>query len=253
MKPNELYIIIQARVGSTRLPNKILLPFYNNDSILTLMVDKLTKLGVNIVVATSDDSRNNIIEQEMQKVGVRCFRGSEDNVLNRFIEAAKQVNAKYLIRVCSDNPFLDYNSMKQLVDVVLEVGECHDYIGFRVNDTPSIKTHFGLWAEFVSLAALEKVANLTQDKLYIEHVTNYVYSHPYIFNIKWLSVSSTLEDRQNIRLTIDTEADFKNAQKVYSAMQQSFVNYTIENLIAYIDNDPELCHLMEEQILSNSK
>ena len=86
--------MIQARVGSTRLPNKILLPFYENKCILQLLLDKLKQVeGTNIVIATSKDTQNDAIEALAKQEGVSCFRGEENDVLQRFIDAAHAFDA----------------------------------------------------------------------------------------------------------------------------------------------------------------
>lgn len=98
--------MIQARVGSTRLPNKILLPFYQNKCILQLLLDKLRQVdGTNIVIATSKAPQNDAIEHLAKQENVLCFRGEENDVLQRFIDAAHAFDAERLIRICSDNPF----------------------------------------------------------------------------------------------------------------------------------------------------
>lgn len=97
--------IIQARLGSTRLPGKILLPFYEGKSILELMIDKLSVVSKNIVLATSTNELDNGLELFAKKHCIVCFRGDENDVLSRFIDAASENDVRHLIRVCSDNPF----------------------------------------------------------------------------------------------------------------------------------------------------
>ena len=166
--------IIQARSGSTRLPNKILLPFYNGKSILDLMLEKLSSInGTNILVATTTNMKDDAVVNIAKKYNIAYFRGSENDVLNRFISAAEQYNAQKIIRVCSDNPFLDINSIKKLIETINE-NPSADYISFNINGIPSIKTHYGFWTEYVTLNTLKKIRDLTDEPLYHEHVTNYI-------------------------------------------------------------------------------
>ncbi|MDB4710952.1 hypothetical protein OAF16_04405, partial [Flavobacteriales bacterium] len=105
---SETGIIIQARTGSTRLPNKIILPFYKEKGILELIVERINKYtDIPIVVATTKNPKDDAIVKIASKNGVGCYRGSENNVLSRFIETAKKNNFKNIIRICADNPFLD--------------------------------------------------------------------------------------------------------------------------------------------------
>lgn len=167
--------IVQARMGSSRLPNKILLPFFKDKCILDLLVEKLQQVpDTQIIIATSTNANNDILEERCKRLGIHCHRGSEDDVLQRFIDAAEAANAKKIIRICSDNPYLELSSIIRLVEAS-RLSDC-DYLSFNVNGSPSIKTHYGFWAEYTTLKALKKVSGKTSDKLYHEHVTNYIYS-----------------------------------------------------------------------------
>jgi len=107
------YFIVQARAGSKRLPNKILLPFYKGKSILELLIEKLVTVpDFGLVVATSYESENDSIEKICNQYRIKCFRGEENDVLQRFIDAAQEVKASHIIRICSDNPFIELDSIK---------------------------------------------------------------------------------------------------------------------------------------------
>ena len=245
--------IIQARLGSTRLPKKILRPFYQEKSILDLLIEKLKQIPhTQIILATSTNPINDPLEQIASKNNINCFRGSENDVLQRFIDAAIFYKSEHIIRICSDNPFLELNSIQELIDFAKEHQQ-YDYISFNINGTPSIKTHYGFWTEYVKLSALKKIATLTDIPLYHEHVTNFIYTHPEIFLFHLLKTSPQLLDHNKIRLTIDTEADFKNAQKIYSDLVQTTPYPTIENIIQYLDSHPSYYEIMEQEILKNSK
>lgn len=249
----DITFIIQARLGSTRLPGKILLPFFDGKSILALLIDKLKRFeGTKIVLATSLDSVNNPLEEMAKNYDIDCFRGSENDVLQRFIDAAEKFNASKIIRICSDNPFLDVNSINQLIDFTTNNPQ-YDYISFNVNGIPSIKTHYGFWAEYVTLDALKRVKSLTDELLYHEHVTNYIYTHSEHFNFHLLDTPSILSSHNKIRLTIDTEADFNNAQIIYRELTSTSPYPTIEQIIHFLDNHPVYYQTMEQEISKNSK
>lgn len=249
----DITFIIQARLGSTRLPGKILLPFFEGKSILALLIDKLKQFeGTKILLATSLDSVNDPLEEITKDYEIDCFRGSENDVLQRFIDAADKFNASKIIRICSDNPFLDVNSINQLIDFVTN-NPRYDYVSFNVNGIPSIKTHYGFWTEYVTLDALKKVESLTTEPLYHEHVTNYIYSHPESFNFYLLDTPSILLSHNKVRLTIDTESDFKNAQAIYNDLIKTSLYPTIEQVVYYLDNHSLYYKTMEQEILKNSK
>ena len=100
-------IIVQARTGSTRLPNKVLLPFYKEQCILDIILQRLKTLKYPVVVATSSHPNDNKIVKAAKKNNVQIFRASEENVLERYIDCAIENNFSNIIRVCADNPFID--------------------------------------------------------------------------------------------------------------------------------------------------
>ena len=245
--------VVQARSGSTRMPNKVYLPFYNGKSILDLLIDKLKQVdGTKVIIATSTNSNCDPIEKVAQSHNVTCFRGSENDVLQRFIDAAEANKAVKIIRVCSDNPFLDLSSVKKLVNEAQKTDGI-DYMSFNVDGTPSIKTHYGFWTEFVTLEALKRIKVLTNEALYHEHVTNYIYAHPESFYIKWIDGPKIITCHKDIRLTIDTEEDFRNAQAIYADLCYDNPYPTIEDVVNYLECHQEYYKLMRMQIVRNSK
>jgi len=241
--------IIQARTESTRYPNKIILPFFNGDTIISLLIDKLkNNFNLPIILATSTNSSNDSLEQIASNSSIICFRGSENDVLQRFIDAAELNKLNYIARICSDNPFIDVTRIKMLLNE-FDSNPNFDYYSFFVNNTPSIKTHFGFWIEIVSLNALKKVKQLTSDPLYFEHVTNYVYNNPNNFKIRWVKEELILNP--NIRMTIDTPEDFDNCVKLFKLQKQN--NWSLNQLINFVSTDLIIIEKMKKQIIANTK
>lgn len=240
-------------MGSTRLPGKILKPFYNNLSILDILLSTLHKIhGAKIIVATSINEENYVLEQYLKDKGECVFRGSENDVLERFIRAAEQYKVDRIIRICSDNPFIDFDGIQRLVDVGT-AASC-DYLGYSVNGKPSILTHFGFWGEYVTLKALKRVYNETPiDSPAHEHVTNYIYTHPDEYTCEWIDCPNDITQRTDVRLTVDTDSDFKNAQTVYADLVQKNKSFTISDIIAYLDAHKEIKSSMQSNINKNTK
>lgn len=245
-------IIIQARMGSTRLPGKILKKFYGEDTLLETLLNNLRKVGVKVIVATSLNENNDELEKFLRGKGEHVYRGSEKDVLDRFIKAAEENGINGIVRICSDNPFMDWRSVVQLVEKSKSSNA--DYIGFRVNDTPSILTHFGFWGEYVTLDALKHVASTTQEGSPAhEHVTFHIYKHPDIYKCEWIQCPNFLQGRDDIRLTIDTPEDLVNAQRVYADLKETKGDFTLQDVIEYLDNNQEIKESMISNILKNKK
>lgn len=240
-------------MGSTRLPGKILKPFYGGKTLLETLLDNLHKVeGAKVVVATSVNENNDQLETFLKEKGELVFRGSENDVLDRFIKAAETNGVDGIVRICSDNPFIDWHGVAQLVEKAKT--STADYIGFCINNKPSILTHFGFWGEFVRLSALKCVAETTEKGTPAhEHVTYHIYTHPDEYRCEWIAGPDFLQGRDDIRLTIDTPEDLVNALKVYSDLKAKNENFTLQDVVSYLDSHGEVKQSMISNIFQNKK
>lgn len=245
-------IIIQARMGSTRFPGKILKKFYGEDTLLETLLNNLHKVGIKVIVATSVCENNDRLENFLKEKGEIVYRGSENDVLDRFIKAAEANGIDGIVRICSDNPFMDWHGVGQLVEKA-KVSDA-DYIGFRVNNKPSILTHFGFWGEFVTLEALKKVASTTPEGSSArEHVTYHVYMNPVDYKCEWIQCPNFLQGRNDIRLTIDTLEDLINAQSVYADLKNINTDFTLQDVVDYLEAHQDIKESMMSNISKNKK
>ncbi|MFZ6050966.1 cytidylyltransferase domain-containing protein [Halocola ammonii] len=235
--------IVQARTGSTRMPGKTLLPLWNEMGMLELILQYLAQAfpEIGLVVATTTNSDDDQIEELCNKLNVKCFRGDEQNVLKRMVDAARFHEVDDIVRVCSDNPFLQKKFIKLLIDDTSGA----DYVTCTVNGTPTIITHFGFFVERVKRKALELVQKITVDPLYQEHVTNYVYQHPDDFELKFIEVEDELGNLKNTRFTVDDESDFLRAKKIFSTFDR-FPD--LSDLKQFISHNPSEKELMKKTI-----
>ncbi len=247
-------IIIQARSHSTRLPGKLTLPFYRELGILELLMDRIrtTLPAVPVVLATTVHAADDPLAEIGEKLGAAVFRGSEDNVLERFLLAARAHDLDKIVRVCSDNPFLDMKALETLVGRMQS--STHDYWCFSTGDgLPTIKTHYGFWAEGVSRTALQRVQELTAEKAYQEHVTNYIYTYPGQFDIASWPIDPLIDRERSIRLTVDTRSDFQLAGEIYASAVREGIALEAGPLVGFITQHPEWMQVMQNEIHSNTK
>jgi spore coat polysaccharide biosynthesis protein SpsF len=247
MRDDDFKIIVQARTNSTRFPNKIVRKVDKDQTFLHVLLSKLTSLKYDVVVATSTVENDNIIERICHEMNVLVFRGSEDNVLDRFIKCSKAYNITNIVRVCSDNPFLDTSSIVNLI----EAYKGEDYLSYSINNMPSILTHYGFFAEIVTLKSLVKLQNY-QNAECVEHVTNCIYTNPDKFNIIFIPIKISLT---NIRCTLDTEEDFESLKYIYFEWfkKTNFEEQNYMNLIAFLKANQTLLTRMKRQIYKNKK
>ncbi len=246
-------VVIQARSGSTRMPAKILRPFDGDRRIIDIVIDNIKRScpGLTIVLATTVNPADDVLEDVARQHGVECFRGSEEDVLSRFIGAADRFGLDRLVRVCSDNPFLLTDSFPRMFEEQSASGA--DYVGFCFPDgRPTIKSHLGLFAELATADALRRAAKATDEKLYREHVTIYIYTHPDEFSIDLIPLPALLEKRTDLRLTLDTPEDFRLLSELYRRHRDE-TDGTTEALVALVDSDPEYGRIMKQNIQQNEK
>lgn len=218
-------VIIQARMGSTRLPGKVLKPICEKPLLLYIIETlKLSPVIDNIIIATSINKENDEIEVFAKKYNIECFRGSEENVLERFYQVSLKYPDKYYFRATADNPILDFKnpelSLKYLIKNNL------DYVA--VKGMP-----IGTILECFTKEALDK-ASLTatslEDK---EHVTLFMKNNP-LFNIKYLDANTEL-NFPKMRLTVDNPEDFERAEKIISNLYTKGIP-DIKQVIDYVNH-----------------
>lgn len=241
-------------MGATRLPNKMMLPFYKNEGIFELLVSRLLNadLGFPIILATSNRQQDNVLADLARKKGLFVYRGSEHNVLERFIKAAKQFSVEKIIRICADNPLLDISALQYQIDAFSKTNV--DYWCYcTAEGLPTIKTSYGFYTEGIKLDALKKAATMTNEKLYIEHVTNYIYSNNKSFTIHKEEIPETVSKNKAIRLTIDTPKDHELIKNIYCSLIEENIVLEQENMVAFIEKHPKWMEIMTSEIRNNIK
>lgn len=199
-------IIIQARMGSSRLPGKVLKPI-GEMVLLDHILGRLSNLRhlVKIVIATSNQSQDDIIENYCSERSVSCFRGSEHDVLDRYLHCAGKFNFQQIVRLTGDNPFTDIEELDSLIEKHLQ--EKNDYT-HSFGELP-----IGVGAEIFTFRALELSAKNAEKANQREHVNEFIQENPEEFRIGVLRVAPA-KIAKDVRLTVDTEEDYVKACKI---------------------------------------
>jgi len=196
-------IIIQARMGSTRLPGKVLKEI-GNKTLLGHIIYRLTYLkhDVEIIVATSQNSKDDKIIDFCVKNNIKYFRGDETNVLERYYLCAQQYCFENIVRLTADNPFVDIEELDKLIDV---------HIRNRLDFTNSFSVlPVGIGVEIFTFKSLEESFYMGKMPHHLEHVDEYMLENSNIFKTKVINPTES-KNRPDIRLTVDTEEDYKKA------------------------------------------
>lgn len=198
-------VIIQARMGSSRLPQKSLMEIDGRPLIFySVKRAELAKYVEKVIVATTDNEIDNEIDSWCIEQGIDCFRGNEENVLDRYYKAAKEYNFDIVVRITGDNPFVD----PEIIDYMILNLKTYkkDYVTMR--DCTSTWP-YGLDVEVLTIEALEKAWKLASSKYHTEHVTTYIKDNKQEFDIMEVVCDSNLG---NIRLSVDYQNDYDNAK-----------------------------------------
>lgn len=238
----KIVAIIQARMGSTRLPGKVLMDL-GGKTVLARVVSRLRRAGrVNeIVIATTDSVADDAIVRECHRLKVEYFRGSENDVLDRYYRASRACAAGAVVRLTSDCPVID----PQLVDETTRVFQQRggDYCS---NVFPRTYPR-GLDTEVFTVAALEQAWRDAHDPYEREHVTPYFYRHPELFRL--VSQQGQI-DYSRYRWTLDTAADLELLRAIYSRFDNIDV-FSWSEAVQLMECEPELAEL-NSQVVQNA-
>lgn len=226
-------VIIQARMGATRLPGKVL-KLLGDKTVLAQVINRVSACArVNkIIVATTDSPQDDAVVAEVTAQHIPYFRGSEQDVLARYYFAAKAHSAtEIIVRVTADCPLFDPYLLTDMLDSF--DAACMDYLSnTMVRSYPQ-----GLDAEIFTFAVLERAFHEATELYQREHVTPYIYQHPEIFKLHSYLGKVNLS---NHRWTLDTPEDFELIDKIYRALYPHNPLFTTAEILALFDRQPEL-------------
>lgn len=226
--------VIQARLGSSRLPGKVLKEILGKP-MLELMVDRLKQSRTidKIIIATTDRPEDKKIVDFGKKIGIDVFRGSENDVLDRYFQAVKNLGAETIVRITGDCPLMDPEILDSVVGFYQKNKKEFDYASnVRPPTFPD-----GMDVEVFSFEALEKVWHLAKLPSEREHVTAYIANHPEIFRIGNISSKKDLSD---IRLTVDNEEDFILIKEIFQLLYKDNKNFNLKDILNLFESRPEL-------------
>jgi len=226
--------IIQARMGSTRLPGKVMKKI-KGKTVLRHVVERVgqSELVDEIIVATTMCKHDNVIEEEALSSGAKVFRGSEDDVLARYYYAAKEIDAGVIVRITSDCPLIDPRVVDALVSRFMSGN--YDIATNAGADLLQRTFPRGLDTEVFSFEILEQAFSNAKKTYQREHVTPYIYE-----NGKNVFYYKNDVDYSKFRWTLDTEEDFELISKIYDELYNGEHNFYLEEIIGLFDREPDL-------------
>lgn len=226
--------IIQARMGSTRLPGKVL-RLIQGKSMLEHQIDFLKKSeSINqLIVATTKLAQDDKIEELVNELGIDCYRGSTDDVLERYYKCAKKFNGEIIVRITSDNPLVEPTLVDKIIELAIDT-KC-DFATNMIKQTYPL----GYLVEVFPFQVLEKLYNNVMDPLTREHVTFHIKRNPKLYDIQNFTLPKELA-RPEWRLAVDEERDFEIMSKIFASLYKpgQFIKYT--SVIRLLESNEEL-------------
>jgi len=214
----KIVTIVQARMGSSRLPGKILQKICGEEMLLFQYRRLIKSIKSNLlVVATTTNSIDDLVEEICNQYHISCFRGSESDVLQRYFDAASYYQADVIIRINADCPFIDPIVVDNVIQSWQDGQPSLDYVSNILEETYPL----GMHVEVFSYKALTYANEHALKKDEREHVTPHMYRNPSIYKIA--NVSNSV-DLSGFRLTVDYEEDMIFANELMSNIKNKQAN-----------------------------
>ena len=229
-------VMIQARCGSTRFPNKVLKNLCGKPALIR-MIERVQRSKVvdEVMVVTSIEKNNLPILHLCSEIGVRVGVGSENDVLDRYYQTARLIKPEYVVRLTADCPCFDAELLDQ---ALLEMKQDTDYMGMLSETFAD-----GLDIQIISYKALERSWHEAKHSFEREHVTQYAIRHPELFKLQ--DFSSPIGYFGNHRWTVDEPEDFLVVEKIYNYFlcEKGIENFGYQDIIAYLNDHPEIMQI----------
>jgi len=232
-KEMRIAAIVQAHMGSTRLPGKVM-KLIDNKPMLWHVLWRLRKSKFldEVIVATTEKKADQVIFKFAQSLGLNVFAGSEENVLDRYYRTAKKYKIRIVVRVTSDCPLIDPWFVDKAISTYLEQRESLDLVyngkTFPVGCAA---------AEVFSFEILQRIWQEAKSPYEREHVTPYIYWNPQLFRIKAMEHE---KDLSHLRLVVDHENDLKLVKEIFYHLGSEKQLFHLKEIVRLLDYKPEL-------------
>ncbi len=226
IEESKIGIVIQARMGSIRLPGKVLMNLCGKPILLHIInrLKKLKKEYKRIIITSTNE--NDDIENFCKENNILCFRGSENNVLDRYYQAAKLFKLQQIVRLTGDNPLIDAENLQHLIDEHLKNGA--DYSSNKSEVNSGLPE--GVGAEIFTFSALKRSWEEGKKENHREHVNEYILENQNKFKTLSVKANNKISVCKDLRLTIDTKKDFEFVKSIIKLLQKHNLEINLRNI-----------------------
>ncbi|WP_054693860.1 cytidylyltransferase domain-containing protein [Syntrophomonas palmitatica] len=231
--------IIEARMTSTRLPEKVLLDIVGKPSILRQIerVNRSRYIDL-VVVATTVNPEDDPLVGVLEKNNIQFFRGSEDDVLGRVAATAQAFNIDTVVEITGDCPLVDIKESDRVIERYLEGS--YDLVSNNLLRSYPL----GMDTIVMDNRVLQESARLTDDPVHREHVCMYLYEHPFDYRFSNVEAPRFLYDPK-LRMTLDTREDYEFISRIYEELYPQKPDFDLYDMMRLLQKLPELRKINE--------
>ena len=225
--------IVQARMGSTRLPGKTLIDI-EGKPLLEHVINRIrySKMIEEIIIATTNEPEDKVIVNMAKKLQVKTYEGSSYDVLDRFYQVARLFKGKVIVRITADDPFKD----PKVIDDIVKYFLSHPELNY-VSNTIEPSYPVGIDVEVFSYQALKTAWENAKDSAEREHVTPYIIRNPSLFKIANYKSNKQLS---YLRWTIDTKEDLQMTKEVYNKLYLKDKIFYMDDILQLLQKYPHI-------------
>lgn len=234
IKGKTIIATIEARMTSTRLPGKVMLPFTGKPD-LEVMIERLQRSRTldQIIIATTINPKDEAIVRLCRKLGIAFYRGSEADVLDRLVKAGRFAKADIIVETTSDCPVIDWRHVDHLVNLFFSGN--YDYVSNII--TRSFPRGFDI--QVFPLAILEQVEKIATEPTYREHPSFFIYTHPQEFRLKnWRARGRMFWP--DLRVTLDTPKDYQVLTQIFNHFYPKNSDFSAADVVDFLISHPEI-------------
>ena len=238
---DSIVAVIQARMDSTRLPGKSL-EMIGEWSLIEMVLRRVNQASKieKVVLATSTNVKDDILEEHVLNLEFPVFRGSEEDVLSRFYNASKKFEPSVVVRITGDCPLISPMLIDYAINMFTESQV--DYLSLSIGEDKKTAYPRGFDVEVANFNSLTEAVENASEPYEREHVMPYLYTHPDSFTTAYLEPEPEFS-RPRYRLCVDTEQDLKLILRIFDFFKGRLIDADYQELIHFLDNNPEVANL----------
>ncbi len=231
--------IVQARMGSTRLPGKHMKEVLEKP-LIGYLIERLRRATLSnaLVIATTHNPLDDVLEEYCKTVNCACFRGSEEDVLDRYFQCALKYKADAIVRICADCPLIDPQIIDMVIQRYLDLYPQIDYVANTLKRTYPR----GMDTEVFSFQSFKKIHEVALTAPEREHVTPHYYLHAEKYKLDNVAAK---ENTSNYRLTVDTDDDLKLIRLILEDLYPKNSHFCLNDIVDLMKTHPDWVKINE--------